>query len=384
MSTHDGTMNIDIATPLLAGLSPQQFMRRHWQRKPLLVRQAVPRVLPPVTRAEMFTLVGREDVESRLIVRDRSRWALKHGPFARGALPPLKQTGWTLLVQGLDLHVQSARALLDRFRFVPQVRCDDLMVSYASDRGGAGPHFDSYDVFLLQLQGQRRWRVSHQSDLSLRPGLALKILSRFEPVHDWVLQPGDMLYLPPHWAHEGVAVGADCMTCSIGMHAPGQYELGTGVLQRLLDAGEAPQVDRLYSDPQQPATDEPGRIPVDLRAFAANAVMRLVRDPQVLTCALGEVLSEPKPRVLFDRNPTARLGGDVYLDRRSRMFYDERRIYLNGESYLAGGQDARAMRGLADARCLDARTVARLSAEARALLAQWLRAGWLCTTQISF
>lgn len=370
-------MDISTPIPLLGGLSPAQFMGRHWQKKPLLVRQAIAGVAPPLDRAALLALAEDDAVESRLVVRGDAGWHLRHGPFARRSLPPLKQPGWTLLVQGLDLHVDAARALLDRFRFVPEARLDDLMVSYASDGGGVGPHVDSYDVFLLQVQGTRRWQIARTRDRSLRPGLPLKILQHFEAEQEWLLVPGDMLYLPPGWAHDGVAAGGDCMTCSIGLRAPARNELAREVLQCALDETEAPDDDPLYRDPRQPATAQPGRIPAALTAFAVDAVARFAADPQALACALGEVLSTPKPRVWFEPGAGATLDVAVRLDRRSRMLYDEQRIYLNGESYRAGGRDARAMQALADRRCLDAPAVARLSDAARELLAAWIEAGWI-------
>src|SRR5687767_6220988 len=205
---------------LLDGLTPEQFMRRHWQRRPLLVRQALEGFTAPLSRAELFALARREDVESRLVRKDRSRWSLAHGPFARSALPPLHEPAWTLLVQGVDLHHDGARALLDRFRFIPDARLDDLMISWASDGGGVGPHVDSYDVFLLQARGKRRWRIARRFDAALDERAPLKVLRRFMAEQEFLLEPGDLLYLPPGWAHEGVAVGGDCMTCSIGLHAP--------------------------------------------------------------------------------------------------------------------------------------------------------------------
>jgi len=205
---------------LLGGLSPATFMRRYWQKKPLLIRQAIPGFSPLLDRAALFDLSGREEVESRLIVHSEKGWQLKHGPFGRRQLPALSRPRWTLLVQGVDLHVNAVHELMQRFRFVPDARLDDLMISWASDGGGVGPHFDSYDVFLLQAQGQRRWRIGRQKDLSLQPDVPLKILSNFEPEEEHVLNPGDMLYLPPKWAHDGVAVGGDCMTYSVGFRVP--------------------------------------------------------------------------------------------------------------------------------------------------------------------
>ena len=171
--------------------------------------------------------------------------------MARNALPPLKQKRWTLLVQGVDLHLDAAHELLQRFRFVPDARLDDLMISWASDGGGVGPHFDSYDVFLLQASGQRRWRIGRQKDFSLEPDVPLKILSNFEPEEEHLLNPGDMLYLPPRWAHDGVAEGDDCMTYSMGFRVPQRAGLAGELLLRMADEFED---NTLYRDPAQPAT----------------------------------------------------------------------------------------------------------------------------------
>ena len=161
-------------------------------------------------------------------------------------MPPLAQPGWTLLVQGLDLHLQAAHELLSRFRFVPDARLDDLMLSYASDGGGVGPHLDSYDVFLIQVHGRRRWRIGRAKDRSLVDGLPLKILRHFEPEHEWLLEPGDMLYLPPLWAHDGVAVG-ECMTASVGFRAPATGRTGARAA-RAAGAGVEPAArERLYA-----------------------------------------------------------------------------------------------------------------------------------------
>ncbi|MBL0920175.1 MAG: cupin domain-containing protein [Hydrogenophaga sp.] len=364
----------DTALPLLGGLTPAQFMRRHWQKKPLLIRQAIPGMQPPLDRAALFELAGREGVESRLIARRGGDWSLRQGPFTRRALPPMARAGWTLLVQGVDLHADAAHTLLQRFRFVPDARLDDLMISWASEGGGVGPHFDSYDVFLLQATGRRRWRIGRQDDLSLQPGVPLKILQRFEPEEEFVLEPGDMLYLPPRWAHDGDAVGGDCMTCSIGFRAPQRGGLAEELLQRL---AEDIDDNSLYRDPQQAATAEPGRMPAGLQAFAADAVQRALARPDALALALGEVMTEPKPATWFDEPAQAWQPGALMLDRRTRMMYDDRFVFINGEGLRAGGADARLMRRLADRRALSARDVQRASADAQALLGDWFEAGWL-------
>lgn len=363
-------------TPLLGGLSPEAFMRRHWHKKPLLVRHAVTMDRPFVARSELFALAASDAVESRLIVRRGRDWSLRHGPLPRRSLPPMSQAGWSLLVQGLDLHLDTARQMLERFRFVPDARLDDVMVSYATDGGGVGPHFDSYDVFLLQIHGMRRWRIGRLPDPQLQPGVPLKILTNFEPEQEWLLEPGDMLYLPPRWAHDGIAEG-ECMTCSIGFRSAGQQELARELLQRALDADEAEGEDRIYRDPRQPATTEPGRIPHDLQAFALDGLRRWLQGQGGFEVALGEVLSEPKPGVWFDAGAPLREGRGVRLDRRTRMLHDRGHVYINGESFRAGGRDATLMRRLADRRELVARETAALSADAQALLDQWSRAGWL-------
>jgi len=374
-------MDIALATPLLGGLTPQAFMRRHWQKKPLLVRGAYPGGTPPIARAELFELAARDDVQSRLIVHADAGWKLAHGPFARRALPSLKQPRWTLLVQGVDTQLDSAHRLLSNFRFVPDARLDDLMISYASDGGGVGPHVDSYDVFLLQLHGQRRWRVGRCPNPRFQAGLPLKILERFEAQHDWLLEPGDMLYLPPGWGHDGVAVG-ECVTASIGFRAAARDEVAHQVLQRLLDAAEPDEAapPRLYRDPDQVAVAQPGRIPAALQAFAADAVARAAADRAGLDCGLGEWLSEPVAGVSFepvDVELDVLTVDAVQLDRRTRMLYDDRFVFINGESFRAGGRDATLMRRLADQRRLLAHDMSRLSADARELLGDWAAAGWL-------
>ena len=370
-------MDISLASPLLGGLSPQTFMRRHWQKKPLLVRQAVPGGIDLVSRAQLVALASHDEVEARLVVQRAGRWSLRQGPLRRAALPPFKQAHWTLLVQGLDLHLPAARALLERFRFVPDARLDDLMVSYASDGGGVGPHVDSYDVFLLQTRGRRRWRIGRLASPELVPDVPLKILANFAPEQEWLLEAGDMLYLPPGWAHDGVAEG-ECMTCSIGVRAAGREELAREVVQRMLDGADLEERGPLYRDPTLEASAEPGRVPPALQAFAAQAAARLLADPNALACALGEVLSEPKHGVWFDAG--ARPGdasGGVRLDQRTRALYDAAHVFINGESFRASGRDARLMRRLADARALSASEVAALSEGARALLDDWLDAGWV-------
>jgi len=369
-------MDIQQPLSLLGGMTPAQFMRRHWQKKPLLVRQAIAQFSPPVLRAELFALASQEGVESRLVQLAKGAWKLRHGPFNRRALPALQQPDWTLLVQGVDLHNDAVHALMQQFRFVPEARLDDLMISYAADGGGVGPHFDSYDVFLLQAHGKRRWRIGRQKDLSLRDGIPLKVLAHFEPEEEFVLEPGDMLYLPPRYAHDGIAEG-ECMTYSIGFRAPARAELAQELLVRLAeDAGDEEGSPLLYRDAQQAAVAQPAAIPAGLHDFARTALARALAQPLVLERALGEYLTEPKPSVWFEPGDVGVMLEGVRLDRRSRMMYDAHHVFINGESYRAAGRDATLMRCLADERELTARELARASDDALELLSSWCDAGW--------
>jgi 50S ribosomal protein L16 3-hydroxylase len=317
-----------------------------------------------------------DEARARKRVSTQDRWSLRPGPFARRGLPALSKPGWSLLVQGVDLHVDAAHALLQRFRWISDARLDDLMVSYASPGGGVGPHVDSYDVFLLQVGGSRRWRVGPVAQPEFVAGLPLRILSAFEPVDEWVLGPGDMLYLPPGWGHDGIAEDA-CMTCSIGYRAPGMNALARELLQRLGEDLEPAERDTLYRDPPRSATAEPGRVPPALAGFAQRAVARALRDPTALERALGVAMTEPKANVWFERGLERDESAGLRLDRRTRMMYDDQFVYINGEALRAAGRDATSMRALADARTLSAAHCARLSSQARAVVAEWVEQGWV-------
>jgi 50S ribosomal protein L16 3-hydroxylase len=373
----NAAMEIDVATTLLGGLTPAAFMRRHWQKRPLLVRQAWPAVQPPLHRAALFALAAQDGVESRLVDRFESGWRVRHGPLNRRALPPVGRAGWTLLVQGLDLHVPAAHRMLQHFRFVPDARLDDLMVSWASQGGGVGPHVDSYDVFLLQVQGRRRWQVAPPLARGVEPawieGAPLKLLRDFRPAHDWLLEPGDMLYLPPGWGHEGTSADPACMTCSVGFRAPAAGELAGELLLRLADEGGSA---RLYRDPRQRACTAPAAVPAGLEKFARQALARHLADPQALARALGEVLSEPKANVWFSAKANSSPAGLV-LDAGTRMLYDDRHIFMNGEAFEARGRDAAVLRNLANERRLGSSERRRLSEQAAAVVAGWLAAGWV-------
>ncbi len=372
-------MHVNQPLTLLGGISPAEFMNTYWQRKPLLVRQAIPEFKALLTRPELFDLAQRNEVESRLVIGSdggQRGWQMQRGPFKRRALPKLTERDWTLLVQGMDLHDDRVAALMQQFRFIPDARLDDVMISYASDGGGVGPHFDSYDVFLLQAQGQRRWRIGRQKDLSLVPDMPLKILAKFKPEHDWVLDPGDLLYLPPRYAHDGVAQCA-CMTYSVGFRVPQMGDLARELLVRLSEGAEDTAGCDLYQDASQPAVSEAAAIPEGLLDFARSALQKSLKDPKALQRALGEYLTEPKSNVWFEMGEMPNSLDAVRLDRRSKMMFDAHHIFLNGESWLAGGKDAVLMRQLANQRALGAAELAKASPEAMALLMAWCDDGWL-------
>jgi len=374
-------MDITQALPLLGGICPQQFMKHYWQKKPLLVRQALPQFKPLLSRSELLTLAGDDEVAARLVVQHPGQtpaWQLKHGPFQRKALPPFKQSGWTILLQGVDLHDESVHQLMNQFRFVPDARLDDVMISYATDGGGVGPHIDSYDVFLLQAQGRRLWRIGRQKKPVLQDGVPLKILTNFVPEDEFVVEPGDLLYLPPGYAHDGIAQG-ECMTYSIGFRIPKKAELARELLQRVAEQAEDELGEVLYRDADQPAVGQPAEIPAAMQEFAHKAVQAALQDPRALTRGLGEYMTEPKPNVWFEplEEDVTVTACPVRLDRRSKMMFDHEHIFINGESFLAAGRDAVLMRTLANQRNLTAQEAQKLSKQAQKLLAGWAVSGWL-------
>ena len=368
----------------LGSLTVGAFMRRYWQKRPVLLRQAIDGFSPPVDRARLFELAADDAVESRLITATKGRWRLTPGPFGRADLPPRSRHKWTLLVQGVDQHDADAHALLARFRFLPDARLDDLMVSFATDGGGVGPHVDSYDVFLIQTHGRRRWRIGRQRDLALLPDLPLKILASFRPTREWALEPGDVLYLPPGVAHEGVAIG-ECVTCSVGFRAPRWQELVSPWFERL---EERTQVPGTLRDPELRPTRAPARLPRSMieAAFDKLARARPIRaDAEAM---LLRTLAEPKANVAFrsPRRPLApalfeaaacRLG--ITLDLRTRVLYSRRRFAVNGELHALPAGSARVKR-LADRRALSGSEVEALDPGQLALIHEWYVAGWLHVT----
>lgn len=365
---------------LLGNLTPQQFFRDYWHKRPLLIRQAIPNFKPILNRDALFVLASRDDVESRLISQTRKQWRLEHGPLVEP--PPLKRKGWTLLVQGVNLHDERANELMQHFRFIPDARLDDLMISYATDTGGVGPHFDSYDVFLLQAHGKRRWQISAQKDLTLAEDLPLKILKHFAPEEEFVLEPGDMLYLPPHYAHDGVALG-ECMTYSIGFRAPSYQELSQAFLQFMADSIDLPG---RYADPDLVATKHPAKIDRSMLSRVCEQLAKVKFTENDIAIFLGEYLSEPKNNVFFDsparpmspaRFMQVATKRGIALSRKTRMLYRGRHLFVNGESFTMGHDDKAALALLADTRKLDGKHILHASSDVQEALLTWYEDGWL-------
>jgi 50S ribosomal protein L16 3-hydroxylase len=331
---------------LFGMLSPREFMRRHWQKRPLFVRRAVPGFAGVIDKRALAALALRDDVESRIVERRGARWSTQFGPFKKNF--PIKPRDWTLLVSGVNLHLRAADELLRRFSFIPQARVDDVMVSYATPGGGVGPHVDSYDVFLLQGPGRRRWRVLDKK---------------------YVCEPGDLLYLPPGVEHDGVAL-EECVTYSIGFRAPRGAELAAAFLDWLHERGLP---DAQYRDPGLAPVRHPARLPQEMIRFASRILRRIRFSKGDVADFLGRYLSAPKPYVVFRRG--AARGAWVELDPKTQLLYAGARFFMNGEPVST--RQPRLLRELADRRAMAA---ARLAPLAR-LVAEWQRAGYLHYTK---
>ena len=333
---------------LLGGLTAREFLRRHWQKRPLYVRGALPPFDHLLDAGDLMALARRDDVESRIVARRGRRHETSHGPFARVRARP---RDWTLLVSGVNLHHAAADALLRRFAFIPQARLDDVMVSYATPGGGVGPHVDSYDVFLIQGSGRRRWRIGgHRTT--------------------FVANPGDLVYLPPGVRHDGVALDP-CFTYSVGFRAPGGAELGAAFLDWLHERGLA---DARYGDAGRRPARRSAQIPDEMVAFAARALGRIRWTRADVAAFLGEYLSMPKAHVVFQPG-RARRGGTVRLDLKSQLLYRGAYFFMNGDALTVPRRSAAVLRQLADER--EASSAALARAGLGRLISDWQRRGYV-------
>lgn len=357
-------MTKNLALALLGNLTPTQFLAKYWQKKPLLIRNAIPGFTGLLSPEELAGLACEDEVQSRIVQHKAGKWSLNNGPFDERDFSRLPEKDWTLLVQSVNHFLPEASELLQQFDFIPHARLDDLMVSYAPDGGGVGAHFDSYDVFLLQGQGKRLWRVSEQSDLSLVDGAPLRILKNFETEQEWLLEPGDMLYLPPQVAHWGIAVGDDCMTYSIGFRAPKHQELASEFLGFMQDrlAQEKLVLTGIYQDEDLKPARHPAEISPDMVQKVGKILNKIQWSDQDIAEFLGQYLSEPKPDIVFEPNKKislkvfgeklAKLG--ISLDLKSQMLFSGNTVYLNGEAALFENEAPEILINLADKRRIEA------------------------------
>lgn len=269
------------------------FLRDHWQKRPLLIRNPWNAWRNPLEPDELAGLACEEGVESRLITCDANNLAMESGPLPGDRFGQLDRGRWTLLVQAVDHHAPEVARLIEPFRFVPDWRIDDVMVSYATDGGGVGPHYDQYDVFLVQGLGKRRWRVGPRCDAAtpLLPHDDLRLIADFEATGDWILEPGDILYVPPCFAHDGVAVGDDCMTYSIGFRAPSRAELVESWCEHQIEG--MPEEDR-YTDADLRAGANPGEITAPALDRLHAMVMEALSDRDAFARWFGLHNSLPK------------------------------------------------------------------------------------------
>ncbi|WP_231969737.1 cupin domain-containing protein [Polynucleobacter necessarius] len=339
----------------------------------------------PISAKELAAFAQDEMVESRLV--KSKPWSFDMGPFSKKAIPAIDKPNWTLLLQGMEAHHPAAAHTLSWFRFIPDARLDDLMISIAGIGGGVGPHFDSYDVFLIQMSGRRQWKISEQKDLSLSPDLPLKILKNFKPKNEWVLEPGDMLYLPPHVAHDGIALDAGCQTWSVGFRSPSFKELLQEGLWRLAESlDDIPGLENKFADPKQGATDRAEQLPDELikQIELKLKELKLDRVSQFLP-GITAYLSEPKQQALFDA-PGAPLNPNAFIKKlathelvcspQTRILSLQKQVFCNGENMTQSQTPdiVRAWQELSANKALRAQKLGNINASSlyEAYLAGWL------------
>jgi 50S ribosomal protein L16 3-hydroxylase len=366
---------------LLGGLTINEFLRDYWQKKPLLVRQAVPGFKGLLDPQQLINLACRDDVQARLATYQRKKWNLRYEPFEPKDFEGLTKKGkWSVLVQGVNHFLPQGAELVKQFNFIPHARLDDLMVSYAPKGGGVGPHFDVYDVFLVQGLGHRRWQLSTQKDQTLVEGAPLRLLKDFRVEQEWIVEAGDLLYLPPHCAHNGIAED-DCMSYSIGFRTPWHQELAEQFLVYLQDRIE---IAGTYADPDLKAQKHSSEIGPDMLQQVSRTIRKVKWDDEDVANFLGCYLSEPKPHIFFE-SPAKPLSQasfgqalqkrGVALDLKTQMLCHGSTVFVNGDAHQVGQGSYRALRELADMRNLPA--AAKLPREAAELIYQWYLDGFV-------
>ncbi len=331
-------MRLNRKTHILGKISVNDFLKNYWQKKPLLIKNAIANFVSPITEKDLFTIAQNKEAVSRLIEHKQGVWQVKYGPFKKSDLPKKPNIPWTILVQNINHYIPFAESFLNLFKFIPYARLDDLMISYATKKGSVGPHFDSYDVFLFQAKGVREWKISDQKKFTLDKKSSIKIIANFKSKNSWILKPGDMLYLPPNIAHWGVSQSDDCLTYSIGFRAPGTFEIQSKFLDFIQDH-LITDVNEIYKDPNLTLQKNPAEISLNMTKAIQRIVNRLRWDKSSINHFIGQFLSEPIESSLFQaRKPLSLkafekilISKTLRLNSKTRMLFIKNNFYINGE-----------------------------------------------------
>ena len=331
-------MRLNSKTHILGKTSINDFLKNYWQKKPLLIKNAIANFESPITESDLFTIAQNEEAVSRLIEYKQDIWQVKYGPFKKSDLPKKTNIPWTILVQNINHYLPFAESFLNLFKFIPYARLDDLMISYATKKGSVGPHFDSYDVFLFQAQGIREWKISDQKKFTLDKKSSIKIITNFKSKNSWVLKPGDMLYLPPNIGHWGISQSDDCLTYSIGFRAPATFEIQSKFLDFIQDHLITNE-NEIYKDPNLAPQKNPAEISSNMTKAMRNIVDRLRWDKSSINHFIGQLLSEPIESSIFEtRKPLSLKAFEksianktLKLNSKTRMLFIKNNFYVNGE-----------------------------------------------------
>jgi len=350
-------MRLDSKNHILGKISNDVFLKKYWQKKPLLIRDAIKNFKSPITEKDLFRIAQNENAISRLIEFKRGIWQVKYGPFKKLDLPKKINTPWTILVQNMNHHLPFAESFLNLFKFIPYARLDDLMVSFATKKGSVGPHFDSYDVFLFQAKGEREWKISEQKKFSLDKKSAIKIITNFKVKNTWVLKPGDLLYLPPNVGHWGVSQSDDCLTYSIGFRASGTFEIQSKFLDFIQDNLITNKND-LYRDPNLNLQKNPAEINSNMIKKIQRIVNQLRWNTNSINNFIGQLLTEPIEGAVFETSKS--MTAEVFikdlikkplkLNPKTRMLFIKNNFFINGELIEADKKSIMYLKQLANDR----------------------------------
>ena len=348
-------MRLNRKNHILGKISFDTFLKKYWQKKPLLIRNAIENFQSPITEKDLFNISQNEETVSRLIEYKQGLWKMTHGPFKKSDLPKKKNAPWTILVQNINHHFSFANSFLNLFNFIPYARLDDLMVSYATKNGSVGPHFDSYDVFLFQAKGEREWKISDQKEFALDKKSAIKIITNFRSKNSWVLKPGDMLYLPPNIGHWGISQSDDCLTYSIGFRAPSTFEIQSKFLDFIQDSLNTNK-NYLYKDPNLNLQKDPAEINANMIKKIQQTVNQLRWNKNLINTFIGQLLTEPVETAIFQRPKPISLKifkknlskKILELNPKTRMLFIKNNFYINGELIEVDKKYAAYLRQLAN------------------------------------